>query len=209
MRIPMNILYRAVFFMKIKKWEIALLAGFIAAAIFAAPFSVQAGIADKLIRLHVVANSDSGEDQALKLKVRDEVLAASEGYETVTDELIDIIQARAQNCVYANGYDYDVRVSRGEMWFDTREYDGFSLAAGTYDALQVRIGEGAGKNWWCVIFPPLCAAVSQQELESTAAAAGLTGKEIAFISKEGNVSFLGFKLVELWGRVLKGLEKRK
>ena len=95
------------------------------------------------------------------------------------------------------------------MWFDTRDYDGFSLAAGNYDSVKVRIGDAAGKNWWCVIFPPLCAAVSEKQLEHTAVRAGLSSRELSFISKDGNVCVLGFKLAELWGKLKKPLEKRK
>ena len=195
--------------MSIKKWEAAIIIGFAVALAFASPLSVQAAVADKMTRLHVVANSDSVEDQALKLKVRDAVLDAAEGHTGITDGLLCDMQRAAQQCVYDNGYTYDVQVSRGEMWFDTRDYDGFSLAAGNYDAVKVYIGDAAGKNWWCVIFPPLCAAVSESQLESTAKAAGLSGKELSFISKDGRVSVVSFKLAELWGKLRKEVEKRK
>ena len=195
--------------MKIKKWEAAVIIGFVVALALASPLSVQAAVADKMTRLHVVANSDSDEDQALKLKVRDAVLKAAEGYETVTDDLLCVMQQAAQQCVYDNGCSYAVTVSRGEMWFDTRDYDGFSLAAGYYDAVKVYIGDAAGRNWWCVIFPPLCAAVSERDLRQTAKAAGLTGREVSFISRDGEVSVVGFKLAELWGKLQKLVEKRK
>ena len=204
-----HILDVAVFFMKIKKWEAAVIIGFAIALAFAAPLSVQSSLADKMTRLHVVANSDSEEDQLLKLKVRDAVLKASEGHTVLSEALLDDMQAAAQQCVYDNGRSYPVTVERGEMWFDTRDYDGFSLAAGNYDSVKVRIGDAAGKNWWCVIFPPLCAAVSEKQLEQTAVRAGLSSRELAFISKDGNVCVLGFKLAELWGKLKKPLEKRK
>lgn len=204
-----HILDVAVFFMKIKKWEAAVIIGFAIALALASPLSVQAAVAEKMTRLHVVANSDSEEDQLLKLKVRDAVLDASVGYDALSDSLLERMEQAAQQCVYDYGYDYPVTVERGEMWFDTRDYDGFSLAAGTYDAVKVRIGDAAGKNWWCVIFPPLCAAVSERELEHTAARAGLSSRELSFISKDGSVCVLGFKLAELWGKLKKPLEKRK
>jgi stage II sporulation protein R len=100
--------------MRIKKWEAAVLIGFAVALAFAAPLSVQAAVSDKMTRLHVVANSDSAEDQALKLKVRDAVLKASEGYDCLTDDLLCDMQLAAQQCVYQNGYDYPVTVERGE-----------------------------------------------------------------------------------------------
>lgn len=192
---------------KFQKWEVALLVGFLVALMLAAPLTVQADISEKLTRLHVVANSNSDEDQALKLKVRDAVLKASEGYEVVTDELLEKMEIAAEQCVTDEGYNYDVDVSLGEMWFDTREYEGFSLAAGMYDAVKVKIGSGEGKNWWCVVFPPLCAAVSEKQLESTAKHAGLTGNEVSFISKNGTTYVFGFKIAELWGRVSKALKK--
>jgi len=189
--------------MKIRKWEIALMAGFIFALALAAPLSVQAELSSKLTRLHVVANSDSDEDQALKLKVRDAVLEASKGYSEINDELLSVMQKAAEECIKREGYNYGVTVELSEMWFDTRDYDGFSLAAGMYDAVKVKIGKGEGKNWWCVIFPPLCAAVSEKELKQTAKQAGLSGKEVSFIAKDGRVCVLGFKFVELWGRLWK------
>lgn len=188
---------------KFQKWELALIAGFMLALMLATPLMVQADISDKLTRLHVVANSDSEEDQALKLKVRDAVLKVSEGYETVTDELLEKMEFAAQQCIRNEGSSYEVDVSLGEMWFDTREYDGFSLAAGMYDAVKVKIGKGEGKNWWCVVFPPLCAAVSEKQLENTAKNAGLTNSEVSFISKNGTTYVFGFKVAELWGRMSK------
>ena len=189
------------------KWEAALMAGFMITLMMAAPLTVQADISGKLTRLHVVANSDSEEDQTLKLKVRDAVLKASEGYEEVNDKLLGIMEEAAQKCVQSEGYDYEVDIELGEMWFDTREYDGFSLAAGMYDAVKVKIGKGEGKNWWCVIFPPLCAAVSEKELKSTAQKSGLSEKDVSFISKNGTVYAFGFKVAELWGKLAKHLKK--
>lgn len=189
------------------RWEMAIMAGFMLTLMLAAPLTVQADISEKLTRLHVVANSDSEQDQQLKLKVRDAILKASEGYEEVSDELLEKMKAAAQNCIDEEGYDYGVEIELGEMWFDTRVYDGFSLAAGNYDAIKVKIGEGKGKNWWCVVFPPLCAAVSEKELKSTAKNAGLSSKEVSFISQNGTTYTLGFKVAELWGKLSKRLKK--
>lgn len=119
-----------------------------------------------VIRLHVIANSDSEQDQALKLQVRDVVLAQVENeigeVEAITDarELVEgklpEIEAAAQEYVRSQGYDYNVRVDWGIFPFPTKTYGKVTLPAGDYRAVRVVIGEGAGHNWWCVMFPPLC-----------------------------------------------------
>lgn len=128
--------------------------------------AVSSDIADSVFRLHVIANSDSDEDQELKYKVRDalldymnelsvncsskdEVIACARENE---DELYNI----AKNVIVENGYDYSVNISIGNFSFPTKTYGDISLPAGYYDALRVEIGEAAGQNWWCVMFPPLC-----------------------------------------------------
>ena len=123
-------------------------------------------IRSEVVRLHVLANSDSDEDQALKLRVRVAVLAAADGMldgVDSTDAALQTMQtqlprlrAAAQECVVQNGYDYPVSVEVCEMYFTTRTYDAGTLPAGRYNALRVTIGEGAGHNWWCVVYPPLC-----------------------------------------------------
>ncbi len=121
---------------------------------------------EKLIRFHVIANSDSDEDQALKLKVRDEVinylqpkLLESKSIKE-SEEIIKNYYANLENIsksiIDENGYKYDVRVSIEYSEFPTKQYSSVVLPAGEYKALKVVIGEGKGKNWWCVMFPPLC-----------------------------------------------------
>ncbi len=127
-------------------------------------------IRSEVVRLHVLANSDSDADQALKLRVRDAVLAAADGLldgVDSTDEALQTVAAQlprlqqaAQECVAQNGYDYPVSVEVREMYFTTRTYDAGTLPAGRYRALRVTIGEGAGHNWWCVVYPPLCLAAA-------------------------------------------------
>ena len=126
----------------------------------------QSELADKVVRLHVLANSDSEEDQALKLKVRDAVLAkAAEALEGAGSReeacrrltaILPELEETAKTVISANGYDYGIRAELAETAFPTKDYDGFSLPAGEYLALRVLIGEAAGRNWWCVVFPPLC-----------------------------------------------------
>ena len=135
------------------------------------------GISDSVLRLHILANSDSEEDQALKLKVRDRLLTESAGMldgvssrgdaEAVVREKLPELKAAAEDEIRRQGYDYQVKVELTNMYFTTRQYNTVSLPAGRYDALRVSIGAAEGKNWWCVIFPQMClpTAGEKQELE--------------------------------------------
>ena len=118
-----------------------------------------------VLRLHVIANSDTPEDQALKLKVRDALLkktsalAAAETKRQAAQTLqaqLAALQHTAKRAVRRQGFCYDVAVSLEHTAFPTRTYGDVTLPAGEYDALRVVIGEGKGQNWWCVMFPPLC-----------------------------------------------------
>ena len=121
---------------------------------------------ENLIRFHVLANSDSPEDQELKLKVRDKVIDAMSGDLEISknaDETRDIlinnldkIKAVAEEEIYKNGQNYGVRVYLGEYKFPTKRYGSVVFPAGRYEALRVEIGDAGGQNWWCVMFPPLC-----------------------------------------------------
>lgn len=141
-----------------------------------------ADLREELLRLHVVGASNSEEDQAVKLQVRDAVLASlEEGLQDMTDpkeaydyvaRMLPKVEKAANRCLAAAGFSETVQVSLTEEAFPTREYDTFSLPAGVYKALRVVIGEGEGKNWWCVVFPQLCVGTQAQFVE-TANAAGL------------------------------------
>lgn len=134
-------------------------------------------IQDEVLRLHVLANSDSQEDQTLKLQVRDRVLEYAANLmdhagdraqaEQIAAQNLQGIQKAAQQEVYDRGYNYPVQVQLTNMYFNTRQYDTVTLPAGDYDALRITIGEAAGKNWWCVMFPPMClpAAEESRKLE--------------------------------------------
>ncbi|HEY8363579.1 MAG TPA: stage II sporulation protein R [Tissierellaceae bacterium] len=121
---------------------------------------------DKIIRFHIRANSDNEEDQELKLKVRDEILKEMKGkFQDIKDidEIRKIIRDNmeemkriAERIIKREGKDYEVTVTLAEDSFPTRKYGNLVLPAGTYEALLITIGEGKGKNWWCVMFPPLC-----------------------------------------------------
>ena len=130
---------------------------------------------DKLIRLHVVANSDDPSDQRLKLMVRDAVLSVTEpllqGSEDPEKCLLDnlsVLQTTAEDCLRANGCLNRVEVSLGMEEFPARDYDYFSLPAGYYKSLRITIGDGQGHNWWCVVFPSICMR-SASDFEAVAA----------------------------------------
>ena len=128
--------------------------------------AVSNDLSTAVFRLHVIANSDSSEDQSLKLKVRDNLLeymnSISSECKTKTEaiklaeENIDIFKQIAQKTVIENGYNYPINISIGNFYFPTKFYGDISLPSGYYDALKVEIGEAKGKNWWCVMFPSLC-----------------------------------------------------
>ena len=127
---------------------------------------VSSNIQNSVFRLHVIANSDSDEDQNLKYIVRDSILnyinTISENSHSKDDviqlakENLDAIKNIAQQTIYQNGYSYEVSVDIGNFAFPTKTYGDISFPAGFYDALKVQIGEAQGQNWWCVMFPPLC-----------------------------------------------------
>ena len=121
----------------------------------------------ELLRLHILANSDSIDDQALKLKVRDKVLAQTEALfrsqpenaadaEQLVAEHLETLEQTAQQLVWDEGYSYAVKAQLVEMPFDDRTYGEWTMPAGDYEALRITIGEAAGQNWWCVMYPSLC-----------------------------------------------------
>ena len=121
---------------------------------------------DKLIRFHVIANSDSDEDQNLKLKVRDAIIdylqpklsnsKSIEESESIIINEYNKLEEISKSIITKNGYDYDVKIGIDYSNFPTKQYSNIVLPAGEYKALRIVIGEGKGKNWWCVMFPPLC-----------------------------------------------------
>lgn len=197
-----------------KRLELALLIGLLAALIWGMwSIRSQQVLADKVVRLHILANSDSEEDQALKLQVRDAVLERAEeilerahdrsaAEEDLREALPDLREI-ALETVAAQGYDYDVTAELTDAAFPTREYDGFTLPAGEYLALRLVIGAGEGHNWWCVVFPPLCAQTTT-DVAQTAMAAGLDGGDVSLLTEESRGYVLKFKSIELW----EGLRQR-
>ena len=168
--------------------------------------TTQNELSDKVVRLHVLANSDSAEDQALKLQVRDRILARTtaileeaadrqEAEGRLRGDLLELERIAAEE-IAAAGYGYTVTAELRDTAFPTKEYDGFTLPAGEYLALRIVIGEGRGQNWWCVAFPPLCTTAAA-DVPAAALAAGLSGEEVSLITEqEGYI--LKFKTVEFW-----------
>lgn len=165
---------------------------------------------DELIRLHVVANSDAPEDQSIKLKVRDAVLQSlQEDLAGITDvqkakaylqENLPKIQAVAQKTLADLGCPGKAAVSLCKEAFDTRYYDTFTLPAGVYEALRITIGEGEGKNWWCVAFPTLCLPATTEGFSDVAAGAGFSDElQGALTGEEG--CQIRFFLLEVLGRL--------
>ena len=154
--------------MKLKKFTIAICMGLIISILVSmARFDASClELKDNLLRLHIVANSDSEPDQALKLKVRDRILrvgssAFSDNENLIiaketAEKMLPLFKTEALKVINENGFNYSVDVTVGKAYFDTRVYENFTLPAGEYDALKVVLGEGKGKNWWCVIFPSVC-----------------------------------------------------
>ena len=194
-------------------WSLALSVLMLTAALCMAvlPVHGEEAIYDSVVRLHVLANSDSEVDQALKLCVRDAVLEEAKEILSGTstrDEAekalrpsLDRLQQTAARAVREAGFDYGVTVTLGNEDYPTRTYEQVAFPAGEYLSLRVMIGEAEGKNWWCVLFPPLClsAATSRNEAEEAFLAAGLSGEQYRIITdSNGNVKYkLRFKLLEM------------
>ncbi len=168
----------------------------------------QASLADRVVRLHVLAASDDERDQTVKLAVRDAVLEyldprlsaaadAEEALAILTAELREL--ERLAGAVSGQ----TARASLGRESYPTREYDGFSLPAGTYTSLRITLGEGRGRNWWCVVYPPLCAPEGSA-LRETAA---LDGEDVRLITEDGTDYEIRFKVLEWWGELTRRWEK--
>ena len=163
---------------------------------------------EELLRLHVVAASDSQEDQAIKLRVRDAVIhSISQDLEKITDveaakqyiqENLPKIQKTANDTLKALGCTDEAVATLKEEVFDTRFYDTFTLPAGVYEALRITIGEGKGQNWWCVAFPTLCVPATAEGFEEAAVAAGFSEDLTDTLEGEYEIRFY---LLDLLGRL--------
>ena len=158
-----------------KKWEISIAITLVIAIIanFAGFAQTEKKIESQVLRLHILANSDSAEDQALKLAVRDRLLGemgylfenadSRESAVSAAREQLENIEAIARDEITKQGYDYGCKAEIVDMYFTIREYGDFTMPAGYYKALRISIGAAKGKNWWCVMFPPLCLPAATQK----------------------------------------------
>jgi stage II sporulation protein R len=179
--------------------------------------AVSNDISESVFRLHVIANSDSVEDQNLKYKVRDNVInymnslcsSAASKEEAIklakehTDEFYNI----AKQTVIDNGYSYDIKINIGNFDFPTKQYGDISLPAGSYDALRIEIGKANGQNWWCVMFPPLCfvdvsSGIVPEESKETIKKSLSNEEEYVLINEDKNTDIkFKFKLIEMFQNV--------
>lgn len=174
---------------------------------YIAPFiETSENISDQVFRLHILANSDSADDQQLKLKVRDEILKKGEtvfAYSNSLEETIELcknnialFQQTAEQCLKDNGSDYEVKVYVDKEYFNTREYDEITLPSGIYNALKIEIGQGKGHNWWCVMFPAIClSSVTDDELNKY-----LSEDEQKLVNSDSKYE-VRFKIVEIYEKV--------
>lgn len=175
------------------------------------PIRGEEALYERTVRLHVIARSDSPEDQAEKLRVRDAVLAAlAEPLAAASDtESAKVILAGRLSEMEAAAKavtDADVTVSLGKEAYPTRHYEGFSLPAGEYTSLRIVLDEGAGQNWWCVLFPRLCtAAASRDDFYTDFIAAGFTPEQYRLIREESTGKYkIRFKILEILSSLLEG-----
>ncbi len=163
-----------------------------------------------LIRLHVVANSNTQEDQTRKLIVRDAVTAylsdcltdvedPNQAYNVIDDHLL-MIEQTAKNTLLAVGDESNVRVSLGKEPFPARQYDTFSLPSGVYQSLRVEIGEGVGENWWCVVFPSLCVPNTVETFNDMAKESGINDQLSGALSGQDSYK-IRFFLLDCLGKL--------
>ena len=184
-------------FKLIKMWVCCLLAAFL--VWFGTVLADRQTLDENVIRFHVVANSDSEADQAVKLQIRDGVIAylqpilaelpsAAEVKAWLEGHLEDV-KAVADGILAENGFADTASVTVRKEAFETRTYDTFTMPAGVYDALRITVGEGEGQNWWCVVFPRLCLPAVSDDMEAEAAGAGFSDSLIDALEGEYQVRF--------------------
>ncbi len=177
--------------------------------------NLKSGISDNVLRLHIVGESDSVLDQSLKLKVRDRILS---GYSAIfkecstinetiksADENLRKIEASARDELLKLGYNKEVNATISTCYFPTKKYDNISLPAGRYTALNIKIGDGKGQNWWCVMYPPLCITegiISVPETSKEKLKEVLSDSEYKLITNAKGFE-IKFKIAEILGKCIK------
>lgn len=174
------------------------------------PTKEECEIYTSTVRLHVIANSDSEQDQAVKLKVRDALLEKTATFDAKTkeeavknftnnkEELIKI----AKEVLMENGIDDEVEIEIGKESYPTRYYEDFALPAGEYTSVRVIIGRGEGKNWWCVLFPPMCTSVALKSEEDAYIQVGLTKDQYQMITGDTSEYKIKFRILEIAAQAL-------
>ena len=172
------------------------------------PIAGEHRIYEDVLRLHVIAESDSADDQALKLKVRDAVLAcvsaavgdctSFEEANAVVTAMSEEIRSAAEACVRENGGNCSVGVELSPEKYPRRDYGSACLPAGVYQSLRVTLGDGAGKNWWCVLFPTVCIRFARETADEDAyIAAGFTPEEYRIITGNDGGWKIKFRILEI------------
>lgn len=194
-----------------KRLSIAIVIALMAMLAFSfLPIHGEEEIYDTVVRLHVLANSDSEEDQALKIKVRDAVLTVTEPLVAdctsqeeavaILEAHLDDLEAAARAVIEAEGREDAISVILGEEEYPTRTYESCCFPAGTYVSLRVCIGDAAGQNWWCCLFPPLClsAATAGEDNEDAFVQVGLSKDQYGIITETGKTKYkVRFKILEV------------
>lgn len=189
-----------------KLFSVLFLSAIIAFSYISPFIKTSENISDEVFRLHILANSDSDEDQALKLKVRNAVLSCGEPLFKNCGSLSEAVEIgrnntelfknAAQKCIMDNGYDYPVNVYVDKEYFNTRKYNQITMPGGVYNALKIEIGQAKGHNWWCVMFPAICLpSVSENEINQY-----LSDDEIELLNS-GNKYRIKFKIVEIYEKL--------
>lgn len=171
----------------------------------AMPTDADAAIYEDTLRLHILANSDSKEDQEVKLRLRDEILTVfgsrlsdcrdiEDAKENVS-LLLEEIESHSREFLSSVGVDYPVTANLSVEWYGTRSYDGFTLPCGYYNSLRIIIGSGEGKNWWCVMYPPLCMDIATKDAPADDATLNYSNEELRLIA--GGKYNVKFKLLEV------------
>lgn len=197
---------------KLKPIEISLAFGVLVALLWGSGTAqAQEQLSDSLVRLHVIANSDSQQDQADKLAVRDAILTLVEAWGEQADSVeemeemlsghLDELEQAGEQALRERECLYDVTASVTNCYFPTKTYEGFSLPAGTYTALRLVIGEGEGANWWCVAFPPLCVGASAKSMEEAAQVGFFTQEQVDLLTQQEGEYILKFRSMELLGQL--------
>lgn len=178
---------------------------------------LQGNIADGIVRLHIVANSDSARDQEVKLAVRDAVIEASKKIfpdgikKDIKNKDKEALLYVAKDTLAKNGAHYDVAIITDNFYFPTKEYENITLPSGNYDAVKIVLGEGMGQNWWCVMYPPLCfseSSIGVADDESQHILKESMGDfSYEIISSENIKTVPAFKAVEMWQNLKEKIRK--